>query len=96
MFDDEDDVEDTRGAGDNVSATDARLVQFVERYERLDEEKKGIADDQKDVVTELKSLGYDGKVFKQLIRDRKKNRDDLAAERAMYDGMACAIGLMFE
>ena len=94
MFDDEDD-DDARGAGDNI-ASDKRLLLFVQRYETLAEEKKGIADDQKDVVSELKAVGYCPKAFKQIIRDRKKSRDDLAAERAMYDGMACAIGLMFE
>lgn len=93
MFDDEDD--DAPQTGHN-SGLDARLVQYVERYERLDEEKKGISDDQKDVVSELKAVGYDPRVFKRLIRDRKKDRDDLAAEHAMYEGMACAIGLMFE
>lgn len=93
MFEDDDD--DAPGMGHNVSADD-RLRLLIERYENLAEEKKGIMDDQKDVMAEAKAVGYDVKILRKIIADRKKNRDDLMEERAVYDVYAAAIGLMFE
>lgn len=94
MFEDEDD-DDVRGAGDNI-ASDKRLLLLIERIERINEELKGIQDDRKDVFSEAKAVGYDVKIMRKIIADRKKQRDDLAEERAIYDTYACAIGLMFE
>ncbi len=93
MFDDEDDA--TPGPGHNLSA-DQRLLLLIERVERLNEEKKGIQDDIKDVMAEAKATGYDVKIMKKLIADRKKSRDDLAEERAVYDTYAHAIGLLWD
>jgi uncharacterized protein (UPF0335 family) len=96
MFDDEDDApEGAAGIGHNLAA-DQRLLLLIERIERLAEEKKGIGDDIKDVFSEAKATGYDPKTMRKLIADRKKSRDDLAEERAIYDTYAAAIGLMFE
>ncbi len=94
MFEDDDD-EDVRGAGDNI-ASDKRVLLLIERVEHLNEEIKGIQEDRKEVFGEAKAVGYDVKIMRKLIADRKKARDDLAEERAVYDTYACAIGLMFE
>src|SRR3546814_15185322 len=53
----------------NVAADQLRL--FIERIERLEEEKKGIADDIKDVYSEAKSTGYDTKTMRTIVRLRK-------------------------
>jgi uncharacterized protein (UPF0335 family) len=53
----------------NVAADQLRL--FIERIERLEEEKKGIADDIRDVYSEAKSQGYDAKIMRQIVRLRK-------------------------
>lgn len=92
MFDDED---DERGAGDNIAA-DKRLLLLIQRVETLNEEIKGIQDDRKDVFSEAKATGYCVKTMRKIIADRKKQRDDLVEERAVYDTYATAIGLMFE
>lgn len=66
------------------------LRQFVERWERLDSEKKEIADQQKEVMAEAKARGYDTKVMRKVIALRKRDPDDIAEEEAvlqMYRGV---------
>lgn len=53
-----------------------RLKSFVERIERLEEEKKGLADDIRDIYAEAKGSGFDVKVLRQLIRLRKMETHD--------------------
>lgn len=80
--------------GDNAHRVAAgQLRTFVERVERLEEEKKAIADDVKDVFGEAKGQGYDTKVMKEMIRLRrldKEKRDEAEAKRQMY---ADALGI---
>jgi uncharacterized protein (UPF0335 family) len=64
-------------------ATASELRQFVERIERLDEEKKAIAEQQKEVMAEAKGRGYDVKVLRKLIALRKRDADDIAEEEAV-------------
>lgn len=89
-----DDFEDDRGIGDNSLAADERLRLLVERVENLEEEKKGVADDIKDVYAEAKAVGYDIKVLRRIVRDRKKNRDDRMEEEAVYETYAAALGML--
>jgi uncharacterized protein (UPF0335 family) len=53
---------------ENVAADELRLL--IERIERLEEEKKGIADDIRDVYSEAKARGYDAKIMRQIVRLR--------------------------
>ncbi len=69
------------------------LRQFVERFERLEAEKKDIADQQKEVMAEAKGRGYDTKVMRKLIAMRKRDRDDLAEEEAVLDMYRQALGM---
>jgi len=62
-----------------------RLKSFVERIERLEEEKKGIADDIKDVYAEAKSAGFDVKVMRQVVRLRKLDAADRAEQEEILD-----------
>ena len=76
---------------DNVSAEQLRLL--IERVERLEEEKKGISDDIKDVYGEAKAVGYDTKIMKQIVRLRKKTREARLEEEALLETYKAALGL---
>lgn len=80
-------------AGHNSSATDDRLRLLIERIERLEEEKKGIADDIRDVYAEAKAVGYDSKIMREVIRLRKMNPDDRAERDAILETYRCALGM---
>ncbi|MEL6838053.1 MAG: DUF2312 domain-containing protein [Pseudomonadota bacterium] len=84
----------------NDSVTDAtstvaaqELRQFVERYERLEAEKKDIADAQKEVMAEAKGRGYDTKVLRKVVALRKRDANDLAEEEAVLDMYKAALGM---
>ncbi|MFT5066863.1 MAG: hypothetical protein ACJAWC_001154 [Yoonia sp.] len=69
------------------------LRQFIERFERLDAEKKDIADAQKEVMAEAKGRGYDTKVLRKIISIRKMDANDLAEEEAVLDMYKTALGM---
>jgi uncharacterized protein (UPF0335 family) len=69
------------------------LRQFVERIERLDSEKKDLAEQQKEVMSEARSLGYDTKVLRKVISMRKRDKDDIAEEEAVLDMYKEALGM---
>ena len=71
----------------------AELRQFVERYERLEAEKKDISDAQKEVMAEAKGRGYDTKVLRKVIALRKRDADDIAEEEAVLDMYKAALGM---
>ena len=65
----------------------------VERIERLEEEKKGIADDIRDVYAEAKAVGYDAKIMRQIVRLRKMKPDDRNEMEMLLDTYKAALGL---
>ena len=69
------------------------LKSFVERIERLEEEKKGIADDIRDVFAEAKGQGFDTKIMRQVIRLRKKDVAERQEEEALLDLYMHALGM---
>jgi len=69
------------------------LRQFIERFERLDAEKKDIAEQQKEVMAEAKGRGYDVKVMRKVIALRKRDRDEIAEEEAVLDMYKEALGM---
>ncbi len=73
--------------------TAAELRQFIERYERLDQEKKDIADAQKEVMAEARGRGYDVKVMRRLIALRKKDPAELSEEEAVLELYKEALGM---
>ena len=79
--------------GGNYRITAAELRQFIERWERLDSEKKDIGEQQKEVMAEAKGRGYDTKVMKKVIDLRKRDRDDIAEEEAILDMYKEAMGM---
>lgn len=78
---------------DTYRVTADELRQFIERYERLEQEKKDIAEQQKEVMAEAKGRGYDTKVMRQLIALRKREPDDIAEEEAVLEMYREALGM---
>jgi len=79
---------------DSTSTVAAQeLRQFIERFERLEAEKKDIADAQKEVMAEAKGRGYDTKVMRKVIAIRKRDANDLAEEEAVLDMYKSALGM---
>ena len=76
---------------DNVAAEQLRL--FIERIERLEEEKKGIADDIRDVYTEAKSQGYDSKTMRAVVRLRRLEKHARQEMDALLETYRNALGL---
>ncbi|HEX9904320.1 MAG TPA: DUF2312 domain-containing protein [Propylenella sp.] len=70
-----------------------QLKSFVERIERLEEEKKGIADDIRDVYAEAKGQGFDSKIMRQVVRLRKKDAAERQEEEALLDLYLHALGM---
>ena len=75
----------------NVAADQLRL--FIERIERLEEEKKGIGDDIKDVYAEAKGNGFDTKVLRRVISLRKQDADERNEQEAILDLYMQALGM---
>ena len=72
-----------------------QLRSIVERIERLEEEKQGIADDIKDVYAEAKANGYDTKALRTIVRLRKQEPAERAEQEAMLDLYMQALGMRF-
>ncbi|PZO92257.1 MAG: DUF2312 domain-containing protein [Sphingomonas sanxanigenens] len=77
---------------DLIAADQLRL--FIERIERLEEEKKGIADDIRDVYAEAKSQGYDAKTMRQIVRLRRLEKHVREEADALLETYRNALGLV--
>ena len=69
------------------------LRQFIERFERLELEKREIADQQKEVMAEAKGRGYDTKVMRKIITLRKRDKNEIAEEEAVLEMYKEALGM---
>lgn len=78
---------------DTYRVTADELRQFIERFERLEAEKRDIADQQKEVMAEAKGRGYDTKVMRKVIALRKRDSADIAEEEAVLDLYKQALGM---
>jgi uncharacterized protein (UPF0335 family) len=88
-----------RAAGERASSSNVaadQLRAFIERVERLEEEKATIADDIKDVFGEAKSMGFDTKVMRAIIRIRKKDISEHNAFQDVLDTYLAALGMLPE
>ncbi|UZD91685.1 DUF2312 domain-containing protein [Cognatishimia activa] len=83
--------ENTVEASYRVTADELR--QFIERFERLEQEKKDIMDHQKEVMAEAKGRGYDVKVMRKIIALRKRDQNDIAEEEAVLEMYKEALGM---
>jgi len=71
-----------------------QLRSYVERIERLEEEKKALAEDIKEVYAEAKSEGFDTKIMRQVIRIRKMNEADLQEQEELIEVYKRALGML--
>jgi uncharacterized protein (UPF0335 family) len=76
----------------SIAAQELRL--FVERVERLEEEKKGIADDIKDVMSEMKGRGYDTKIVRRILGIRRKKKGEFEEENMLLETYMAALGMI--
>ena len=74
-----------------IAADQLRLL--IERIERLEEEKKGIADDIKDVYAEAKANGYDTKTMRKIVALRKMESHELQEQDALIETYRAALGM---
>jgi len=77
--------------GHNSSEEQLRLL--IERVERMEEEKKNVAEDIRDVYSEAKAVGFDPKIMRQIIRLRKMEADDRAEMEAILETYKKALGM---
>ena len=83
-------------AGNKTSFAGGQLKAIVERIERLEEEKKAIADDIKEVYAEAKANGFDTKILRKVISLRRKEAAERAEEQSMLDVYMAALGMIPE
>ena len=83
---------DTIEVTGSIAAQELRL--FVERVERLEEEKKGIADDIKEVMSEMKGRGYDTRIVRKVVAIRKKKKGEHEEEAMLLDTYLAALGMI--
>lgn len=77
--------------GHNSSEEQLRLL--IERVERMEEEKKNVAEDIRDVYSEAKAVGFDPKIMRQIVRLRKMEADDRAEMEAILETYKKALGM---
>lgn len=77
---------------DLIQAEQLRL--FIERIERLEEEKKGLADDIKDVYAESRAMGYDTKTMRAIVRLRRMQHHERQEAEALLDTYKTALGIV--
>lgn len=73
-----------------------QLRQYIERLERLEEDKKNIAEDIKEVFNEAKGNGFDVKIMREILKLRKKNSNELEEEEYLIDVYKRALGMLPE
>lgn len=83
----------TSPANPNSQSARDELRSFIERYEQLESEQKTIMDAKKEVMAEAKGRGYDVKVLRKIVAERKRNADDVAEEEAILDMYRAALGM---
>ena len=71
-----------------------QLLSIIERIERLEEEKKGISDDIKEVYAEAKGNGFDAKVLRKVVSIRKQDKNEREEQEAILDLYLTALGMV--
>ena len=83
--------EETNQSSYRVASDELRA--FIERFERLDAEKKDISDQQKEVMSEAKGRGYDTKVLRKIVGLRKREPQEISEEEAVLELYKEALGM---
>ncbi len=77
----------------NESVAQDQLRAFIERIERMEEEKQAIADDIKEIYAEAKGNGFDTKVLRQIVRIRKQDASERMEQEALLELYMAALGM---
>jgi uncharacterized protein (UPF0335 family) len=77
----------------NESVAQDQLRAFIERIERMEEEKRAIADDIKEIYSEAKGNGFDTKVLRQVVRIRKQDHAERLEQEALLELYMAALGM---
>ena len=88
-----DDIDDTEEETAPTNVSGARLKSFLERIERLEEEKKALAEDIRDIYSEAKATGFEPKIMRKIVSLRKTNLEKRREERELLDLYMSAIGM---
>ena len=86
-------VAETERSAGATGVTGERLRSIIERIERLEEEKKALSEDIKEVFAEAKGDGFDVKTIRQIIKIRKMDQNDRAEQEALLDTYMSALGM---
>ena len=70
-----------------------QLLAYIDRIERLDEDKRAISEDIKEIYTEVKSAGYDAKIVRKIVSLRRKSREERIEEETLLDLYMQSIGM---
>lgn len=76
------------------ASTQNQLRQFIEQIERLEEEKKGLAEDISDKFAEAKAMGFDVKAMRKVLKLRKQSKSDRDEEQAILETYLHALGML--
>jgi uncharacterized protein (UPF0335 family) len=79
---------------DSAAVNASHLRAFIERIEKLEEEKRAIADDIKDVYAEAKGNGFDAKIIRKIVSMRRMDRDKRREEEEILDLYLTALGMV--
>jgi uncharacterized protein (UPF0335 family) len=82
----------TAGSNDVNGIAASQLRQLIEKIERLEEEKKGLADDIRDIYAEAKGQGFDTKILRKVVSLRKKSREERQEEAELLELYLGALG----
>ena len=85
--------DDSQTISETTRVARDELRSFVERFERLEAEKKDIADQQKEVMAEAKGRGYDTRALRKIVALRKKDPQELSEEEAVLELYKEALGM---
>ena len=86
-------MSDTATIDSTYQVTADELRQFIERFERLEMERKDLLDQQKEVLAEAKNRGYDTRVIKKVMAIRRRDPQDVLEEDAVLDLYKEALGM---
>lgn len=80
--------------GHNTAFASDQLKAIIERIERMEEEKKTVSDDIRDIYAEAKGNGYDAKVLRTIVRMRKQDQDKRREEETILETYMQALGML--
>ena len=85
--------EEVSTIGHNSGVSGERLRSFIQRIEKLEEDKRAVAEDVKEIYAEIKSVGFDAKIVRQIIRERKMEIEKRREQAELLSLYKSSIGM---